>query len=141
MSRALVFVGIALTLAACASSRPGDGAGAIARVLAVDEELGAIRNHAPETGPLHVGLEDYVAGLAALDTSGCPDDFVTALASHRRAWEESIPFFARFADERGELHELFERIRARGGEDQASLEAHETRIWDTWAVVEAAAGR
>ena len=115
-------------------------ADSIARVLEADTRLGTIRNHAGETAPLHVGLEAYAQSLAELDFQGCPAEFIDAFSEHREAWLASVPFFERHSDLRGELHDVFELIRAYGGEDQAALEEHEQAIWSTWRKVEAAGG-
>jgi hypothetical protein len=135
---------MAALLAGCASSRPSpsdNGTSAVARVLQQDDVLGTQRNHACETAPLAQAVRDYVRGLAALDFSGCPDDFVDAFTRHREAWEASIPFFEAYHDLRGEMHDLFEQIRDRDPSTKAELEELEAGIWGTWAEVEAAIER
>jgi hypothetical protein len=112
---------------------------AIRAVLAQDDSLGAVRNHAPENMPLSAVIRDYVTGLESINFRGCPESFTTAFQRHRQAWERSIPFFARFDTLRGEMHDLFEEIRQRDAKTREGLEAAESDIWGTWGEVEAAA--
>lgn len=120
---------------------PDPAAVAIQSVLAADEVAGARRNEASRHRPLHRVVADYVADLQALDTARCPADFTAALADHREAWRASEEFFARYDGLRGEMHVLFERIRAMGEGDRRGLEEVEEAIWGTWDEVEAAARR
>jgi len=130
---------LAVGLGCATTGQPQGQAAAIQRVFGVDAELGAARNHAPETGPLADAVREYVAGLENIDYDGCPEGFATAFGRHRAAWADSIDFFAQFGELRGEMHVLFEEIRRRGGETQDQLEAHEAEIWGTWSEVEDAA--
>ena len=116
----------------------GIGAEAIEAVLARDAALGGARNHAPETGPIADAIRVYVEGLDAIDFSRCPPEFAAAFRRHREAWRASLPFFERFGDHRGEMHDVFEEIRATDDATRYELEGVEKRIWDTWAEVEAA---
>ena len=121
--------------------RPADSAAhaaAVERVLALDTRLAEERDHAPETVPLHEAIEDYVEALERLDFRGCPRDFVDAFAWHREAWRASIPFFEAHEELRGEMHELFDRIRAYGGRNERLLDEHVQAIFSTWEEVEAA---
>ncbi len=54
---------------------------------------------------------------------------------------ESIPYFEKHADMRGELHDLFDEIRGLGADAHERLERIEKEIWGTWAEVEAAVNR
>lgn len=140
----------ALLTSACASAPPAPGgearageelspeATAIARVLAADDEAGRRRNHACESAPLTEAIEAYLDELEALDYDGCPEEFAAAFRRHRQAWRDSLGLFGRYRQLRGEMHELFERIRA---QDAAALEAVEAEIWGTWDEVETAARR
>lgn len=117
-----------------------DYAQAIAVVLAEDSRLGAARNEATQTQPIGQVVREYVAGLDAIDLQYCPPEFVTALRRHRDAWHDSIEFFDQFGAYRGELHDVFDMIRA---EDQTALEGLEkveSAIWSTWEEVEKASG-
>jgi hypothetical protein len=137
-----------LVVTGCGGDRPRsdrrasetvDEVTAIYDVLAIDSELGIIRNSATETKPLAIAIREYVAALDSLDFSACPEDFTEAFRYHRNAWEESIPFFEEFADLRGEMHELFDQIRSRDVETRDALERAEVPIWDSWREVEAVA--
>jgi hypothetical protein len=110
----------------------------IESVLAEDSELGKVRNHAPETAPIAESARAYVQGLHGLDFTNCPAAFAEAFARHRAAWEASIVFFEAHGERRGEMHDVFDAIRAVGGETAATLRAHESEIWGTWSEVEAA---
>ncbi len=112
---------------------------AIYDVLALDSELGIIRNSATKTKPLSTAIREYVAALDTVDFSACPEDFTEAFRFHRNAWEESIQFFEQFGDLRGEMHELFEEIRGRDVAMRDALERIEVPIWDSWREVEAVA--
>ncbi|MGQ0800676.1 MAG: hypothetical protein ACT4NL_11265 [Pseudomarimonas sp.] len=105
-------------------------------VYARDDQIGALRNHAPENAPIAQAVRDYAEGLAMLDFNGCPALFKEAFAAHERAWRDAIPYFERHADERGEMHAVFARLRA--GDDGEQLKALEKAIWDSWTAVEAA---
>ena len=111
---------------------------AIRVVIEQDNWLGTVRNHAPENAPIARAVEAYVAGLDALDLEHCPPDFRLALRRHRNAWHDSIAFFEQHAELRGELHDVFDAIRAKGGTPRSGLEAVEAGIWGTWAEVEEA---
>ena len=112
---------------------------AISTILTRDGELAAIRDHACEDTTLSATIRQYVAGIDALDFSGCPAEFTGAFRRHRDAWENSIAFFGQFDSLRGEMHLLFETIE-RGGESQkAAYEKELKAIMDTWSEVETAA--
>ncbi|MEM8679224.1 MAG: hypothetical protein AAGF97_07735 [Planctomycetota bacterium] len=125
------------SLAACQRTvQPGDPqAEAAARVLAADEALGTARNRGTETDSLTQVIEVYVAGIDALDFSGCPPAFTEAFRAHRDAWANGLPFFAKFPERRGEMHDLFDQIRETHPE---RLQAIEAEIWGTWDEVEKA---
>jgi hypothetical protein len=109
---------------------------AIRVVIEQDSRLGTVRNHASEKAPIARAVEDYVAGLDALDLERCPPDFRRALRSHRDAWYDSIAFFGQHAELRGELHDVFDAIRAKGKTSRLALEALEAGILETWVEVE-----
>lgn len=109
----------------------------IRKVLEQDTRLGTVRNNASRTGPIALAVEDYVAGLDALDLEYCPEDFRLALRRHRDAWYESVAFLEQHAELRGELHDVFDAIRAKGEKPREGLERVEAGIWETWAGVEA----
>lgn len=110
---------------------------AIQAVIANDNELGAIRNAASETGPLADAVRDYVAGMDGIDFSKCPAEFTEAFQRHRDVWEQSLPFFEQHLELRGEMHDLFNKFKADPA-TMAQIDAIDRRIWDTWAMVERA---
>ena len=134
------WLSLVLVAAACApaSRHAADEAAAMRRVLDDDTRLGGIRNHASETKPLADAIRDYVAALDALDFDGCPREFTDAFRRHRDAWEAAIEFFDRFRHLRGELHALFEQLRAHDARSKERMEAIEAAVSGTWAEVEAA---
>lgn len=127
-------------LPAQAESERGDKAyrSAMQAVLEQDSEFGRVRNHAPESGTPAAAIRGYVANLDRIDFSGCPRAFTRAFRQHRDAWEATLPLLDQFDELRGELHEVFEVIRARDAETRAALEQVEQPIWSTWGDVEAA---
>lgn len=131
----------ALILCACLNAalaqQSESGAAAIRAVIEQDYQLGSIRNEAPRHAPIAKAIEDYVAGLDALDLSGVPPDFKSALLRHRDAWFESIEFFRQYSQFRGDLHEVFEAIHAKDEASHTGLVEVEADIWGTWADVEA----
>ncbi|NND44119.1 MAG: hypothetical protein HKN58_02260 [Xanthomonadales bacterium] len=114
----------------------GDAQAAIESVLEQDSRLGAERNEATRHMPIARVIEQYVAGLDALDLASCPEDFMLAMRRHRDAWQASVKFFEAYPELRGEMHEVFERIRAQGAAARSGLEGAEAAIWGTWAEVE-----
>lgn len=107
---------------------------AMQAVLERDEALGEVRNHASETAPVADAIRGYTASLERLDFSGTPEAFERAFRAHREAWEGTLPFFERYSDLRGELHDVFDAIQAR----DSTMERVVRPIWSTWGDVEAA---
>ena len=132
---------IAVILAACTEtsvrvSPAPDYAEAIRAVIEQDHQLGTARNNASNNAPIARAVAKYVAGLDALDLHRCPADFVVALKRHRDAWHDSIEFFDQYAELRGELHDVFDAIRAKGETHRTMLAAIEADLWGTWEEVE-----
>ena len=105
-------------------------------IIAADDSLGSIRNHACEEIPLSQTINDYVAGLGSLDYGGCPEDFRQAFHNHLTAWGEMETFTEQFSDLRGEMHDVFDEIEA--GEEKDTFKPLLDAIWSTWAEVETA---
>lgn len=108
----------------------------IGRIIAADDSLGAVRNHASETISLSESIRNYAAGLKKLDFRDCPPAFTKAFENHRQAWLAMVPFVERFPEMRGEMHELFEQLEK--GEQAAEFRPLLKAIWDTWEEVESA---
>ena len=106
----------------------------IDQILAADDELGSIRNHACEKIDLAETIQDYIKGLASLDYSNCPEKFTAAFDRHRKAWEAMLPLVGKYPDLRGEMHDLFDELEA--GEDAETFKPLLKGIWDTWKEVE-----
>ncbi len=143
----LYLVALCLGLAACepylgAPEKPDDDTkvvsytDAIRKALAADSKLGSARNAATADEDLATVIENYVDAMDDIDCTACPVDFRDALRRHRQAWRDSIDFFSQFDELRGEMHEVFNQIRAQGSEARHGLETVERPIWETWREVE-----
>ena len=108
----------------------------ISVIIAQDDSLGIVRNHACETISLAETIKNYTDALAALDYSDCPDAFTKAFAWHRQAWVDIIPFAQNYSDLRGEMHDLFDQLEK--GPDAATIKPLVDKIWSTWREVEKA---
>ncbi len=106
------------------------------KIIAMDDSLGTIRNHACETVSLAETIRNYAASLQKLDFSSCPPSFATAFEKHRQAWLAMIPLAEKYPKLRGEMHDLFDQLKA--GEDAAVFGPLLDAIWATWAEVELA---
>ena len=112
---------------------------AIARIFEIDSVLAKQRDNLPITQPLALAVESYVAGLNALDFSGCPTEFSQPFERHCEAWKNSIPFFSQHDELRGEMHQAIEKIRSLGPEAVTELDRQMKPIMETWQDVEKAA--
>lgn len=105
-------------------------------VIALDDSLGKVRNHACERISLAQTIKEYTAGMAQFDYQNCPKDFTEAFKKHREAWLAMIPLVEKYPDLRGEMHDLFDQIEI--GEHSEEFEPLLESIWSTWAEVEEA---
>lgn len=108
------------------------------RLFREDSELGKIRNHACEKVSLSQAVKQYTSAIKEIDFDGCPNGLKSAFEKHIQAWEDAIPFFEKHSKLRGEMHDLFEKIRSFGGQEKQNLEGIEKAIWGTWGEVEKA---
>lgn len=108
----------------------------IESVIAKDDSLGAVRNHACEKIPLAATIAQYADGMEKLDFSACPEDFKLAFSNHIAAWRNMIPIVEKHPGLRGEMHDLFEELE--NGEDAETFKPLMKAIWDTWGAVELA---
>lgn len=106
------------------------------QVIALDDSLGKVRNRACERISLSETIRQYAMGLEKIDYSGCPDVFVAGFRQHREAWLALLPFTDRHAQLRGEMHDLFKKIET--GPDGEPFKGTVKKVWDTWALIEAA---
>lgn len=112
---------------------------AMKRVFEADRVLAKVRDHFSETGSLDKAVSIYVMGLDNLDFNECPKSFHEAFVKHRDAWQKSVPFLSQHSELRGEMHELFDKIREMDEEVSSKLNGHFKSIMDTWTDVEKAA--
>jgi hypothetical protein len=106
----------------------------ISYVIAQDDSLGVVRNHASETQSLAEAIRDYTDALANLDYSQCPEEFTTAFERHRKAWAKLIPFVEKYPDLRGEMHDLFDQLEK--GPEAATFKPLVDDVRVTWQEVE-----
>ena len=108
----------------------------IETVIAADEKLGSIRNHACEKISLAQTISEYVKALDAVDFTDCPKAFTKTFGLHINAWRAMIPLAEKYPDKRGEMHDLFDELEK--GADAETFKPLLKDIWDTWALVEEA---
>jgi len=106
----------------------------IAQIIAQDERLGAIRNHASIQLSLSLAIDQYTAALKELDYTQCPEGFSIALTRHVQAWEDMKSVTDQFPELRGEMHALFDSIAE--SDRKTKFDVKLKMIWDTWAEVE-----
>ena len=71
-----------------------------------------------------------------LDFKNCPDPFQAAFRDHRIAWEKLKEFTDDYPSLRGEMHELFDKIKKENKSPKFNKLLAE--VWRTWEMVEAA---
>lgn len=108
-------------------------------ILAQDDSLGSVRNHASEHMPISQSVVQYIKELSKLNFDDCPDDFVEAFEEHMSAWLNVIPILEKYPDARAEMHEVFKEIES--GIHQDTFKILVDEIWSTWAKVEKASGK
>lgn len=104
------------------------------QLLAMDDSLGSIRNHACEKISLSKTIKIYVTDLKAVPVENCSKALVSAFYTHLEAWENVIPITNKYDAMRGEMHDLFDEIRMKS--DSTVFNTRVKAIWDTWADVE-----
>lgn len=104
------------------------------RILALDDSLGKIRNHASEKISLSETIKQYTSEINKMDFNGCPGDFTFAFKRHRDAWSKIMAITGKYPGLRGEMHALFDSIKA--GKDSAEFNLRLAAIWSTWSEVE-----
>jgi len=105
----------------------------IKNIIAQDELLGKVRNNICKTQSLSKAISDYTQGMRHLILVGCPQEFNDAFETHIVAWENMIPIADKYPEERGEMHDIFDRIKAKSDKD---FDDQLQSIWDSWAQVE-----
>jgi hypothetical protein len=104
----------------------------------VDAQAGAARNRGTLAQPAAVVVGEYTAALRAIDLRGTPQRFRQAWLAHIQAWEATIPYLRGHADERGEMHALFDRWLSSGAPSDAQFKSLHDKIRSSWAQVESA---
>lgn len=99
-------------------------------ILAADDSLGKMRNHACEEFSLSKTIEDYTASLRALDWNACPIEFTSSFEAHIKAWENMTPVTNNYDSLRGEMHDLFDIIAV--SSDSTLFNERLDHIWSTW---------
>ena len=107
----------------------------VQNILKQDSILGGIRNHQCEELSLAKTIENYTQALSILNFEDCPPDFYKAFKAHIAAWNEMAVFVHPENDLRGELHDLFDLIKAK--DDTGEFDRKLKAIWDTWSEIEA----
>lgn len=106
----------------------------ITSIIAADDSLGKIRNHACENATLSMSIRNYVSGLKKLNFKNCPPGFEKAFDKHKKAWIAMLKITNKYPDMRGEMHELFDQLDK--GNDAIEFKKYLKNIWDTWADIE-----
>lgn len=116
------------------NNAPTLGKACIEKIIAADEKVGKIRNHACEKISMSQTIKNYVDALRKLDFSDCPTNFTKAFEKHINAWEKMIDITNKYPDMRGEMHDLFDELEK--GEDSETFKPLLKAIWDTWDDIE-----
>ncbi|MFN0216717.1 MAG: hypothetical protein ACKVT2_20865 [Saprospiraceae bacterium] len=99
------------------------------RIIALDDSLGRLRNHACEKVSISQSIQDYTDGLAKIDFQYCPKIFAAGFEKHRMAWLALLPVTNKYLELRGEMHVVFKQIEAGTDGDQFKLLVK--TVWDT----------
>ena len=108
----------------------------IEKIIALDDSLGTIRNHACKTISLSETIKQYTAGMNQFDFQTCPEAFTVAFKKHIAAWTDMLVVTNQYPELRGEMHDLFDQLEV--GEQAELFKSLLKSIWDTWAEVEQA---
>ncbi len=106
----------------------------IRHVIAMDDSLGTIRNHACEAISLSETIQAYVDGMKTIDFTDCPIAFEAAFRKHIQAWEEMKKHTDKYPNLRGEMHDLFKILEEK--KDKEAFKPLLATIWDTWKELE-----
>jgi hypothetical protein len=106
----------------------------IEQIMASDDSLGRIRNHACENISLSETIANYIGSLEALNYEDCPKAFTESFKQHIAAWKSITKMTDHYSGLRGEMHDLFKEIEE--GDEGEEFKELVKSIWDTWADVE-----
>lgn len=108
----------------------------IAGIMAVDDSLGKIRNHACERISMSQTITQYADAMEKFDFRNCPVEYAIAYEKHRKAWIDILAVTDKYPDLRGEMHVLFKQLEQ--SKDSDEFKPLLKSVWDTWAEVETA---
>lgn len=131
-------------LGACAQSRTDhDATNAQAQAIRValdaDAQAAAKRNQETKYISPSLALTDYLVALDAIDLGATTPEFEGAFREHRDAWEAMIEPLRQRSSERGEMHDVFDRLTAASDPMHEEFQRLIDAVWATWADVETAA--
>ena len=106
----------------------------IKNVIAFDDSLGTIRNHACEKISLSKTIQNYTYALENIDFSNCPTEFSNAFNTHINAWKNMMSLTNKYPNLRAEMHALFDTIKQ--GKDSIEFKPLLDNIWSTWTDIE-----
>ncbi len=146
MTRAccIVLASIVALLGACTpsktdSSATREQAQAIRAALEADAAASAKRNQETKYISPSLAMTDYVVALDAIDLGATTPAFEAAFIAHRDAWNATIGPLRQRSSERGEMHDMFDRLTAPSDPMHETFQRLIDEVWATWADVEAAA--
>lgn len=105
-------------------------------IIAADDSLGRVRNHACESTSLYLTIQSYADELEALEFQACPAAFKQGFSQHISAWQQLLPLVVPYDSLRGEMHDLFAQIEQSA--DSTNFKAGVAQVWSTWALIEEA---
>lgn len=105
-------------------------------VIAIDDSLGKIRNHACERVSLSQSIRNYSAAIKKISYKDCPQSFKKAFEKHQQAWDAMVVVTDKYPQLRGEMHVLFKKLEE--GNDAELFKPLLKEIWETWEEVEKA---
>ncbi|WP_313805801.1 hypothetical protein [Flavobacterium sp.] len=131
--------GFTMFLLSCSSGKTDEFASrsqlkCITRLIEKDDKIGKIRNKQCETLSLSQTILNYTEAMKSISADACPDAFVVAYESHRKAWIDMLPITDQFPAMRGEMHVLFKQLEQ--SDASVAFKKQLAKIWATWAEVE-----
>lgn len=128
----LFFICVSLLAISC-KNNVAENKQCIEYIIAEDDSLGKIRNHACKEQSLSKTIHQYIEALNTLDTKDCSSEFNKAFNNHKKAWLNTLVVTDNHPNLRGEMHDLFALIET--SKDSAEFKILVKNIWDTWAEV------
>ncbi len=132
----ITFLFFAFTFSCTTISSSENEIKCINRIIALDDSLGKIRNHACKIVSLSESITQYHMGIKENDLNDCPEEFKKAFFNHQLAWKDIKIITDKYPDLRGEMHTLFDSIEK--GKDSTEFKKYLSNIWATWTIIESA---